>query len=353
MDLTLSPEQELVAATARAFVARACPPSRVRAVAATPLGFDRDLWREMAALGWAGLVVPEPQGGAGRGLVDAAVLCEALGFGPVPSPLVWTTAAALLLAAAGDDAQRAALLPGLASGEVIATFAVVDAPRRATAPTGRAGTLRGTKVLVPWAGTADVLLVTAPDGVRVVDAHAAGIRWRRHADLGADPLFELELVDVEGELLATDADTVARALDAAAMLDLAATVGACERVVELTVRHACEREQFGRPIGSFQAVAHRCVDMRAELDACRYLAFWAVWALDGDGPAELEVGAAKAYADGALRRLLVHAHQVHGAVGFSTEHDLHLFTRRAKAFELSHGTTTAALERVAGAMGLQ
>ena len=305
MDLTLTPEQELLASTARSFVARR-----------GPADFDRELWREMAALGWTSL-----------GVLDAAVLCEALGWGPLPSPLVWTTAASLLLGPRDDD--------------VVATMAVVDAPGRP-----------GTKLLVPWAADADVLVVTTPDGARVVDARAGGIRWRRHGDLGADPLYEVELDDGVGEPLAVDDDAVGRALDAAAVLDLATTVGACERVVEMTVQHAKDRQQFGRPIGSFQAVAHRCVDMRTELDACRYLALWAAWSLDSGRPADLQVGAAKAYADGALRRLLGHAHQVHGAVGFSTEHDLHLFTRRAKAFELSHCSTAHALERVATAMGL-
>ena len=305
MDLTLSPEQELLARTARSFVTRK-----------GPIEFDRALWREMAALGWADL-----------GILDAAVLCEALGSGPLATPLVWTTAASVLLGPVG--------------GDLVATIAAVDAPGRP-----------GTKLLVPWAADADLLVVTTDDGAWLVDARDGGVTVRRHADLGADPLFAVELDEGTGQPLAVDAAAVTRALDVAAVLDLATTVGACERVIEMTVEHARTRQQFGRPIGAFQAVAHRCVDMRTELDACRYLALWAAWALDAGAPADLQVGAAKAYADGALRRLLGHAHQVHGAVGFSTEHGLHRFTRRAKAFELSHGTTQDALDRVADSMGL-
>ena len=299
MDLTLSPEQEMLATTARSFAHRNAGRR-----------FDRDLWREMVALGWTGV-----------GVLDAAVLCEALGWGGRASPLAWSTAAA-------------SVVP---TGDRIATLAVTDAPGSP-----------GTKLLVPWAADADLFVVTAGDAMRVVDAQAASVRWRRHADLGADPRFEVDFADVEGELIPFDPGV----LDTAAVLDLATTVGACERVIDMTVQHAKDRQQFGRPIGSFQAVAHRCVDMRTELDACRYLTLWAAWALDRGEAADLQVGAAKAYADGALRRLLGHAHQVHGAVGFSTEHDLHRFTRRAKAFELSHGGSEPALERVAVAMGL-
>jgi alkylation response protein AidB-like acyl-CoA dehydrogenase len=116
---------------------------------------------------------------------------------------------------------------------------------------------------------------------------------------------------------------------------LAYAVGAAERALELSVEHAKTRVQFGRPIGSFQAVAHRCADMRSDLDAVRYLVYQAAWCLDARGSAELEVGAAKAYGNEALRRVFMHAHQVHGAIGFSIEHDLQLFTRRVKAIEVA------------------
>jgi alkylation response protein AidB-like acyl-CoA dehydrogenase len=120
----------------------------------------------------------------------------------------------------------------------------------------------------------------------------------------------------------------------------------------MTLAYACDRWQFGRPIGSFQAVAHRCVDMRTDLDACRYLMYRAAWALDRNPSLELDVASALAYGTDALRRLFMHAHQVHGAIGFSTEHDLHLYTRAAKASELLYGSASHHLETVATAMGL-
>jgi alkylation response protein AidB-like acyl-CoA dehydrogenase len=129
-------------------------------------------------------------------------------------------------------------------------------------------------------------------------------------------------------------------------------MGAAARVLGMTVDHARTRVQFGRPIGGFQAVAHRCADMRSDLDGLRYLVYQAAWTLAAGHPGELQVGAAKAYGNEALRAIFRHAHQVHGAIGFSTEHDLHLFTRRAKAVELSWGAASRHRDAVARAMGL-
>lgn len=361
MNLTLSDEQRMLVESVGAFVERSCPPARVREIASDPLGLDRDLWRAMASLGWAGLPIAEAYGGAGRGVLELALLCEALGRGPVPSPIVVsTTLAGLPIAWAGNDEQRATWLPALASGTAIGTLALVE-------PSGRdeweeprlagGAALRGTKLLVPWASAADVLLVSTAHGLYVVEPRRGGVTSERHDDLAADPLFAVELRDAPAEPLGDggrgeQASLLRRALDCAAVVQLAYVVGAAERTLEFTVQYACDRHQFGRPIGSFQAVAHRCVDMRTDIDACRYLAYRAASALDRGGPADLEVASAKSYANDALRRIFAHAHQVHGAVGFSTEHDLHLFTRRAKSFELSYGTTTRHLDRVATAMGL-
>lgn len=360
LDLTLSIEQTMLAESARAFVERSCPPARVCAIARDPLGFDLDLWRAMASLGWAGLPVAEEHGGAGRGVSELVVLCEALGRGPVPSPIVSTTLAALTISWAGNDEQRAKWLPALASGGAVGTLALIEPAGRdewdePQLEGGRA--LRGTKLLVPWAGTADIVVVSTAGGLFVVEPGRGGVRTTRHDDLGADPLFAMELSDAPAVALGQSGHDarpliIRRALDYAAVVQLAYVVGAAERALEMTVQHACDRHQFGRPIGSFQAVAHRCVDMRSDLDACRYLAYRAAWALDRGGSADLEVASAKAYGNDALRRIFAHAHQVHGAIGFSTEHDLHLFTRRAKAFELTYGTTARHLDRVAAAMGL-
>lgn len=361
MDLTFSDEQRMLAESARTFVERSCPPARVRAVQDEPSGLDRELWAAMAGLGWSGIAIGEDVGGGGRGILELAVVGEALGRGPVPSPLLLSTAlAALPLAWGGTASQRERWLPALAAGDATGTLAAVEpGGRDELDPPRMEGVhlLSGTKVLVPWAATAAVVLVTTAGGVFLVEPADQTVLIERHHDLSGDPLFSLDLRAATAEPLgnggaAQQQDVVERAIDCAAVLQLAYMVGAAERVLEMTVEHALTREQFGRPIGSFQAVAHRCVDIRIDVDACRYLAYRAAWAIDIGEAAGLAVGAAKSYGNEAMRRIFMNAHQVHGAIGFSTEHDLHLFTRRAKAFELTYGTTARHADRVATAMGL-
>ncbi len=349
----------MLAASGRDFVQRSCPIARVRDIVQDPLGFARTLWDELSAVGGSGLATDEAHGGAGGGILELALLCEALGRGPVPSPLVVsTTLAALPIAWIGTDAQRTRWLPALASGAAIGTMAILEPGHRDEwSPARLIGgvELRGQKVAVPWAGVANVVVVRAADGLYLVEPDPATLAIERHRDLGAEPLFAVEFRDAAAERLGGDDHDAAfrRSIDCAAIAQLAYAVGAAERTLEMTVAYAGGRVQFGRPIGAFQAVAHRCVDMRTDLDACRYLMYRAAWALDRNAPWALEVASAQAYGTDALRRLFMHAHQVHGAIGFSTEHDLHLYTRAAKASELLYGSASHHLEIVATAMGLR
>ncbi len=356
MDLTPTPEQELLAESARAWVARACPIERVRDL---ELGgaHDRRLFEEIAGLGWCGLPIPANAGGEGAGMLEFALVAEALGQGSVPTPLLSSvTLAALPLAWAGG--ATAPVARALARGQRIGTLALLEPGMRdewspATMP---GPPLRGTKLLVPWATAADVLIVATTSGLHVLDAVAPGVRVTPHRTLGGDPLAMVEFDGARANALEVDDSDalLRRALDHAAVSHLAYAVGIAAGMLELAVEHARDRHQFGRPIGSFQAVAHRCADMRADVDACRFLAYQAAWALDRRGEdGRVEIAAALAYSKDALRRIARHAHQMHGAVGFSTEHDLHLFSRRAKAFELTWGTASHHRERLATAMGLR
>jgi alkylation response protein AidB-like acyl-CoA dehydrogenase len=300
-------------------------------------------------------------------------VAEELGRVAFPSPLLTSVAlGALPLIWAGSDLHRQRWLPPLARGEAIATMAVVEpgggdewtSPRTAGKRQGANWQLSGTKILVPYAANADLLIVSATlegPGLSLIalERTMPGIKFERHRAVGGDPLYTVSFDRVAFTpvpVLDCGARTRAvldRALDHAAVLQAAYAVGLCERALSLAVAHVSAREQFGRPIGSFQAVAHRCADMRIDIDACRYLALQAAWRLDqGDAEAELEVAAAKAYINDAVRRVFVNAHQVHGAIGYSSEYDLQLFTRRAKAFELSFGGTARHHERVAKGIGL-
>lgn len=365
MDLQPTDEQRLLAESARAFLQARWSTAALREAEDGDDGWPRELWSAMADLGWTGLALPRVECGEGQGMAELVVLGEELGRALLPSPLL---ASAVLcgrtVARLGSPEQRARWLPALADGTTIGTVAIVE-PGMANEWSRPAARLHergisGTKVFVPYGSSADLFLVTTridADDTLAVAAVEAGPHMvrRRMRTLGGDPLFEVELDGAPADVLAAGAPATAavyRALDEAAVVSLSYAVGAAERALELSVAHARDREQFGRPIGSFQAVAHRCADMRADIDACRWLAARAAWALDHDVDAETGVAAAKAYGNDALRRIFMHAHQVHGAIGFSTEHDLQLFTRRAKAFELALGSTAFHHERLAKAMGL-
>lgn len=363
MDLTLTDEQEMLARTAAAFVAHECPTERVRAIEATDDLHDRALWSAFAELGWCALAVPAAHGGLDGCLIDVAVLAEQLGRGPLPSPLlISTTLAALPIAWAGSDEQRARLLPAIASGARIGTLALIEPamtdPWDGVTIAG-AEQLSGAKLVVPWAGVADLIVVATAAGPWLVEPAGGGVRCERHDAFAGDPLYAVTFADAAAEPLGPGGapgarDLSARALDAAAVVQLAYAVGNAQRCLELSVDHASKRVQFGQPIGAFQAVAHRCVEMRADVDACRYLAYQAAWAIDQapDRETTLPVTAALTYASDALRRVFLHAHQVHGAVGFSTEHDLHLFTRRLEAFLVTWAGAPRHRDRLASAMGL-
>lgn len=366
MELTLSDEQEDLVESARRLLGRSCDSGVVRLTEASQSGMDRGLWDVVAEMGWPGLCLPEEHGGSGAGLVELALIAEQMGRAAYTSPLLHGTAlVALPLLWAGHDRW----LPALASGDAIGAPALLAPGARdehtsrplAARREGSGWQLSGERVLVPFAGACDVYTVVADlDGAAllVIDSERVAEPVRQSV-LGGEPMYTVSFDGVEvladdivggaGEALAL----LGRALDCAAVLWCSYGAGLAERALELSVAHASDRHQFGRPIGSFQAIAHRCADMRADIDAMRWLARQAAWSLDTDpAGAALSVSAAKAYTDDALRRVFIHAHQVHGAIGFSLEHDLQLFTRRAKAIELSLGSADSHRRRVAAAMGL-
>jgi alkylation response protein AidB-like acyl-CoA dehydrogenase len=367
MDLTFSDDQQLLVDSARRFLTKSCPPGVVRRIEELPDGHDPDLWADAVALGWAGICLPEEYGGTGAGSLELALIAEQLGWAGYTSPLLHsTTLVALPLAWQGSDAQKRRWLPGLASGEIIGAPALLEQgardewnpPRLAGKRTGSGWRLSGRKVLVPFAGISGLFSVSAVlegagPSFLLLEASRCSSPERQNV-LGGEPLYAISFdgIEVTQEDVIGSERLIGRALEHAAVAASAYAVGLGERALELSVSHARDREQFGRPIGSFQAVAHRCADMRADLDATRWLTRQAAWTLDAGLSSELEVGAAKAWANEALRRVFLNAHQVHGAIGFSLEHDLQLFTRRAKAFELSFGDVALHRRRVAVEMGL-
>src|SRR5262245_24740701 len=311
----------------------------------------------MARLGWLGLALPEEHGGSALGMVETAVLLEELGRVVCPGPYLETAVVAQAIQKAGTLAQRARWLPAIAGGGVRATIALLDAEldwrpeSTATCAEPAPGGIRltGTKQWVPWAHVADLLLVPArgPAGLALflVEPGAEGLRVSSVPTM--DPGMRWSTVNLEGVLVPHDAELGAPGAAPALLEDLlrwgavgaaATMLGAARRCLEMSVEYAKVREQFGQPIGSFQAIRHRCAEMLLEVENSHPATYYAAWALGADvDDAALAASVAKAYVSEAARKVCGDAIQIHGGIGFTWEYDLHLYVMRAKALEATWG----------------
>ena len=357
MDFAFSPDQELLRGTARAFLDEHVTPTVVRALWNDPRGERDDLWKEMARLGWLGLALPEAHGGSALGMVESAIVLEELGRVACPGPYLETIVAARALEEAGNPAQQVRWLPAVAGGAARATVALLDAEldwrpeaTATRAEPGPGGTrLTGVKQWVPWAHVADVLLVPArgPDGLSLflVEAGTEGLDVSPVPAM--DPGMRWSTVRLDGVQVGPDArlgETGAGAglldglLRRGAVGAAAVMLGAARRCLDMSVAYAKVREQFGQPIGSFQAIRHRCAEMLLEVENAHAATYYAAWALDaGAEDAALAASVAKAYVSEAARKVCGEAIQVHGGIGFTWEFDLHLYFKRAKALEATWG----------------
>jgi alkylation response protein AidB-like acyl-CoA dehydrogenase len=364
MYFDLTDEQQAIKSTAREFLAARYKSERIRALAESEHGFEQSDWEEMAELGWPGLALPEEWGGQGLGTVELAVLFEEMGYAVVPSPLLSNTVVGLALAACGSDEQRERFLRPLAGGELRGAPALIDAGS-AGAPgvfemearaDGEAVVLDGEKTLVIDAGSADFLLVATADGKRhLVERDAPGVAVTRQASI--DPTRRLYSVRFDGVRVAAE-NTLPTAGEGYLPVFLRACValaaestGLAQRTLEMAVEYAKDRKQFGRPIGSYQAVSHRCAQMLLETENARSAVYGAAWAADAQ-PDWLPRAAsmAKAYASDAGWRVPDASIQVHGGIGFTWEHDLHFFLKRGRANAATFGDPKWHRERVADAV---
>ena len=364
MYFDLTDEQQAIKATAKDFLASRFKSDRIREIAASGDGTDPDGWGQMAELGWTGLAVPEQWGGQGLGIVDLAVLFEELGYALAPSPLFSNTIVALALGLCGSDEQRERWLRPLALGEKRATPALWDAgspasPGRYTMEARADGdgvVLDGEKVLVMDAAGADLFMVATADGRRhLVESGADGVSVSEEESI--DTTRRLSTVRFDGVRVAA-ADTMPAAeadyypVFFRLCVALAAeSTGVAQRSLEMAVEYAKDRQQFGRPIGAYQAVSHRCAQMLLETENSRSAVYGAAWAADAE-PDSLPLAAsmAKAYASDAGWRVPDASIQVHGGIGFTWEHDLHLFLKRGRANAAMFGDAKWHRERVADAV---
>jgi alkylation response protein AidB-like acyl-CoA dehydrogenase len=359
MNFDFTDDQRAIKATARDFLTARYPSATVRELAADDRGYTDGQWQELADLGWTGLVVPEADGGLGLGAVELVVIQEELGYALAPTPLPSSVGATLLLVAAGTSEQRERWLGPLARGEARGTIALWD-ERAGWSPEhseveAAGGVLTATKIAVPDAAGADLLIVAGADGRHyLLETSDPGVRVVSERAL--DPTRKLFTVTLEGaaaEPLRLEPGPIGQAYHTIVTALAAETVGVAQRAMEMAVAYAKERKQFGRPIGAYQAVSHRCAQMLLEVEGARSLAYWAGWALDhAPGEAARAASMAKAYASDAGFRVTASALQVHGGIGFTWEHDLHFFLKRAVANAHAFGDARWHRERVAELSGV-
>ncbi len=378
MDIGFSEEQELLRDTARKFLDSECTTKFVREMMATETAVTDAFWQQLAENGWLGIAYPEEDGGSGLGLVDLVVLMEEIGRAVMPGPFPATVLlGGAVIAEAGSPAQRQEWLPGISAGEAKATLAVTEPNARwdaagitATAREARGGfVLSGTKMFVPDAHQADVLAVAArsrdgstmDDGVSLflVPKEAAGLDIRLLPSVDETrKLCEVRLDNVAVQAAALLGElhqawpALARVIDGAAVALSAEICGAAQQVLDMTVEYAKLRVAFGKPIGSYQGVKHKCADMLVEIENAKSLTYYAAWAVDeGDAEAAIAVSMAKAAASDAGRKVCAAGIQLHGGIGMTWEHDLQLYLKRAKADEVAFGDATWHRERIARLMG--
>ena len=379
MNFGFNEEQELLRSTARKFFDNECASDTVRKLMDGPEGMTPDLWKKIVEQGWTGLIFADEHGGMGLGFVDLVVLMEEMGRAVVPGPFFSTVLlGGLAIREAGTDAQKKAWLPKISSGEARATLAWMEPSAElgargitltATAK-GPGFTLDGTKLFVHDANTADVIVVAArtasgkspEEGVSLflVPKGTPGLSVTLLPTMDQTrKLCEVAFKNVEvgADALMGQAGSgwapLARVIDRATVALCAEMCGGAQKVLEMTVEYAKIRQAFGRPIGSYQGVKHKAADMLVDVENSKSITYYAAWAMDEDVPeGPLAVSMAKAYVSDAYRRVAGAGIQLHGGIGFTWEHDLHLYFKRAKGSEFTFGDATWHRERVAQLVNL-
>jgi alkylation response protein AidB-like acyl-CoA dehydrogenase len=323
VDLTLTEDQQLVQTTAREFLTG-------RASA--------DLWKEIVELGWTGLTVPEEHGGIGSDFLDACLVAEELGRAGMATPFAATVAGAVTIARSGTDEHKQRWLPAIVEGAAIAL------PSAGSDLTCDGDLVSGRAPFVPFAAEATGFLLDAG----LVERDAPGITSERLDVVGNEPVYAVTFDAVPAQPLPEG--RAARAY--ATVITCAEMVGGAQAVLDLTVDYAGQRRQFGQPIGSFQAVQHHCANMAIDVLGARFATYEAAWHLGTGSDAAIAVSTAKAIVSDAYQRVCALGHQVHGAIGFTAEHDLHRYLRHATTAALSYGDAEFHLDQLATRLGL-
>jgi len=375
VDLNLSESQTILRQSAREFLAAECPPSLVRSMEDDPRGYTDELWRRIAQMGWLGILVPEEYGGYEGTFLDLLVLLQETGRAALPGPFFSTAVLAGFALLEGASAQqKRSLLPRLCSGELLASLALgepgvdfgLDHLTTSAVEHDGGYAITGTKTFVPDAHVAELLLCVASRPGGATNAVSAFLVQTSSPGISVTPLqtnlrdkqFEVVFADVRaqaGDLLGTDGGArpwLERSLERAMVAKCAEMVGAGQKVLEMTVEYAKVRVQFGKPIGTLQALQHHCANLATSIETAELMTYRAGWLIEQGLPCRKDVLRAKAWTNEACKRAAALGHQVHGGMGFTREYDLYLYTGRMTAYALSVGATGWCLDHLADEIGL-
>lgn len=371
MDLVFTGEQEMLRQSARQFLEAECPSTFVRKMMADDTGYAEEQWRKMAELGWLGLSFSEAYGGSGLGMVELGILFEEMGRAVMPGPFLPTVLAGFAIDLGGSEKQKQRYLREIGAGRLKATVAQVEPHGRwdalgvelAAKKEGQTFRLSGTKSYVADAHNAGLLVVVArtrgkgAEGITLflVDSRQQGVETTLLRTMDQTrKLCEVRFdnVSVGGDAVLGKANKgwplCQQVIDRARVLLCAEMCGGAQKVLDMSVEYAKVREQFGRPIGSFQAIQHKCANMLLQTESAKSATYYAATALANNAPdAHLAACMAKAYCSDAYRLIAAEGIQIHGGIGFTWEHDMHLYFKRAKGAEIMYGDASANREAIA------
>jgi len=375
MDFSFTEEQEMLRKIARDFLTTECPKDLVRQMVKDEKGYTPELWKKMAELGWMGLIIPEEYGGIGGSFLDVVVLLEEMGRACLPGPFFSSLIGTLAILEAGNEPQKKELLPKIAQGELLSTLAISEPGVGYEMNTiqcqamlkGKEYVINGTKLFVENAHVADLIVCAAKskDGTGhqgitlfLTNAKSPNLTCTLIETVAGDKQCEVSFQGVrvpQGSILGElgrGEECLKSLLQVAAVAKCAEMLGGAQQVLDMTVNYVKERIQFDHPIGTLQAIQHHCANMLIDLEGIRYITYLAAWKVNEGLPFGKEAAIAKAWASEAYRRISDLAHQCHGAIGFCEDHDLPLYSKRAKASEFAFGDARFQRRFVAQEIGL-
>jgi len=374
MDLGLNEAQQMLKNSAQEFLEAECPDTYVREMEEDENGYTAEMWQKLAEQGWLGLIIPEKYGGVELEFQDLTILLEEMGRFMLPGPYFSNVVlGGMSIMDSGTEEQKQEYLPRIAEGQIIVTLALNEPSGRwdpegiqlTATEAGGKYTLNGTKLFVPNAHISDYIVVVARTGdgendisLFILPSQSNGVNQTLLKTIASDRQSEVTFDNVElpaSSLLGEKNrgwQTIEKVLKWGAIGKCAEMSGGGQSVLDMTVEYAKQRTQFGRPIGTFQAIQHHCANMATDVEGAKFITYQAAWMLSEGLPADREVAMAKAWVSDAYKRVCALGHQSHGAIGFTKEHNMQLYSRRAKAAELAFGDSDLHLDKVAEIIGL-